>query len=146
MSKLSFVVPVFHNAETLAALHERFCALSAKITDAEFEFVFVDDGSGDNSGDVLRGLAAKDNRVRVISLSRNFGSNAAILAGLTYCTGNAAAVISADLQDPPELIADLYAKWKEGNQVVMAARRDRQDPPLAKRSPTPRTASSAGSS
>jgi len=92
------------------------------------EFVFVDDGSGDSSMDVLRDLAQRDSRVKVIALSRNFGSNAAILAGLTYCHGDCAVVLSADLQDPPELIPEMVAEWRKGYQVVLAARRRRNDP------------------
>ncbi len=90
--------------------------------------MFVDDGSGDNSFNVLMGVAQDDPRVRVVKLSRNFGSNPAILAGLTYARGDCAVVITADLQDPPELIPQLVDVWREGNQVVLGARRGRSDP------------------
>ena len=128
MALISVVVPVYYNAESLPLLMERLASVAAAIPEDEFEFVFVDDGSGDDSFNVLQHLAKEDTRVRVIRLSRNFGSNAAILAGLTYARGDGVVVISADLQDPPELIPQLVAPWREGNQVVLAARRKRSDP------------------
>jgi len=128
MSLVSVVVPVFYNAETLPALYARLCAVAGGLPGTGLELVFVDDGSGDGSLDVLQDLAARDDRVRVLALSRNFGSNAAVLAGLTVARGDCAVVISADLQDPPELIGDLVAAWREGVEVVLAARRTRQDP------------------
>ncbi len=132
MAFISVVVPVYYNAESLSLLTERLASVTASLTEDDFEFVFVDDGSGDNSFEILQRLAQSDPRIRVVKLSRNFGSNAAILAGLTYAHGDAAVVISADLQDPPELIPQLVASWKQGNQVVLAARRSRQDPIVAK--------------
>ncbi len=127
MSLISVVVPVFHNAESLPELKDRLAA-AAETAQGEFEFVFVNDGSGDDSLVVLEGLANRDDRVKVISLSRNFGSNAAMLAGLTYARGECAVIISADLQDPPELIPKMVSLWREGKEVVLAARRGRDDP------------------
>jgi dolichol-phosphate mannosyltransferase len=132
MALVSVVVPVYYNAESLPLLVERFSSVAAANLADDFEFVFVDDGSGDDSFLVLQHLAEKDTRIRVISLSRNFGSNIAILAGLTYAKGNCAVVISADLQDPPELIPQLITLWRAGNQVVLAARRTREDPPVSR--------------
>lgn len=128
MGLISVVVPVYHNAESLPSLMHRLASMAQTVPDDTFEFVFVDDGSGDHSFQVLQSLAQQDSRVRVIRLSRNFGSNAAILAGLTYAVGICTTVIAADLQDPPELIPQLIAIWKEGNDVVLAARRTRNDP------------------
>jgi polyisoprenyl-phosphate glycosyltransferase len=138
MSRLSIVVPVYFNAESLVPLLDRMRALVFPDGDAapELEWVFVDDGSGDESFEVLQRLCLKDNRVKVLRLSRNFGSNQAILAGLTYATGDAAIVISADLQDPPEVITELFAGWQAGAQVVVAARRKRSDPLGARLSST----------
>jgi dolichol-phosphate mannosyltransferase len=127
---ISIVVPVFHNASSLPDLLAAFQNLAAKNPANEFEFVFVDDGSGDDSYAVLSQLAGQDARVRVIKLSRNFGSNAALLAGLGHARGDAVACIAADLQDPPELIHDMLALWRQGRKVVLAAREGRDDSPL----------------
>jgi dolichol-phosphate mannosyltransferase len=128
MSLISIVVPVYWNAATLRDLKQALENVAAQLPGDTFEFVFTDDGSGDHSFAVLTGLAEQDSRVKVIKLSRNFGSNPAILAGLTHCSGDCAVVISADLQDPPELIPEMIAHWKNGQEVVLAARRTRDDP------------------
>lgn len=125
---LSVVVPVYGNAAELRALHARLSAASGSVASLESEYVFVDDGSRDDSFEVLTALAAQDVRVRVLALSRNFGSNAAILAGLAQARGDAAMTLAADLQDPPELIPQLVAAWRGGAEVVLAARRKRDDP------------------
>lgn len=133
MNRLSILVPVYFNEGTLEALYEKFLdtekALEGK---AELEFVFVDDGSLDGSREILRGLAASDGRVRLIFLSRNFGSFNAILAGLGHVTGDCTAIISADLQDPPEMIPGMFEKWESGVQTVMAVREKRKDPILSR--------------
>jgi dolichol-phosphate mannosyltransferase len=125
---LSVVVPVYGNAGDLPALHGRLNATAATMLPIECEFVFVDDGSRDASYQVLAGLAAGDRRVRVLGLSRNFGSNAAIMAGLGQTRGDAAVTLAADLQDPPEILPELVKAWHAGAQVVLAARRKREDP------------------
>ncbi len=132
MKTISIVVPVYFNAETLPDLLRRFQAVAEGLSHYAWEVVFVDDGSGDDSFGVLKKLVAGEPRIRALRLSRNFGSNAAILAGLNCAKGDAVVVISADLQDPPEAIPALVAKWEEGNQVVMAARQSRQDPFLTR--------------
>ena len=126
--KISIVVPVYFNAASLRLLQQRLAAVAAQMPPSEFEFIFVDDGSGDDSFGVLQDLAARDARVKVLRLVRNFGSNAAILAGLAHAHGDGTVVLSADLQDPPELIPEMIAKWQAGSQVVLAARAARQDP------------------
>jgi dolichol-phosphate mannosyltransferase len=125
---VSVVVPVYFNAATLPELVARLEAVAERLQPTEVELVFVDDGSGDESYAILQELGAQDPRVRALRLSRNFGSNAAILAGLAHARGDAVVVLAADLQDPPELIPDLVAAWEEGNEVVLAARRSRDDP------------------
>ncbi len=130
--KVSVVVPVYHNASSLVPLCGRLDSVATAVRQAKFEFLFIDDGSSDNSFCVLQELAAKDPRVKVLRLVRNFGSNAAILAGLTYASGDCVAVISADLQDPPELIPEMILKWCEGNPVVLAARNGRREPFLTR--------------
>src|ERR1039457_6793589 len=117
MSLISIVVPVYHNASSLPDLLNKFQQLATNNNTDVFEFLFVDDGSQDDSFEVLRQLASQDNRVRVAKLSRNFGSNAAMIAGLSQAKGHAIAAISADLQDPPELIHDMIGLWRQGNKV-----------------------------
>jgi polyisoprenyl-phosphate glycosyltransferase len=130
MSPLSIVVPVYHNAPSLPDLLARFCDLAAQNPADTFEFVFVDDGSKDDSFAVLQRLAQTEPRMRIVKLSRNFGSNAALLAGLNEAKGEAVAAIAADLQDPPELIHEMLEHWRGGSKVVLAAREDREDDSL----------------
>ncbi len=127
MSLISIVVPVFNNAASLPDLLARFQALAANNAADQFEFIFVDDGSVDNSFSVLESLLQKDARIQVVKLSRNFGSNAALLAGLGHTHGDAVAAIAADLQDPPELIHDMLLDWRQGHKVILAARQSRDD-------------------
>ena len=101
MSLVSVVVPVYHNARSLPELTERLGALADRNPEDSFEFVFVDDGSRDDSFEVLQSLLAEDQRVRIVKLSRNFGSTPAIIAGLNAASGDAVAAIAADLQDSP---------------------------------------------
>ncbi len=133
MALISIVIPVYYNAESLPALADRLAALAASQPEHRFEFIYVDDGSGDNSYEVLRGLAGQDERVRVVKLARNFGSNTAILAGMTYAQGDCVAFIAADLQDPPETLVEMIDLWESGTKVVLAARRDRRGDPWATR-------------
>ena len=130
--KVSIVVPVYYNGPSLPLLHQRFAEIAACLSDLDFEFIFVDDDSGDDSFGVLEEIAGLDQRVKIIKLVRNFGSNLAILAGFTYSTGDCAVVITADLQDPPELIPDLIARWRAGWDVVLAVRAKRHDPLIAR--------------
>ena len=128
MSSFSIVVPVFHNARSLPDLLAEFQAVAARNPDDDFEFIFVDDGSRDDSFDVLKKLAAGEPRMKVAKLSRNFGSNPAVMAGLSLATGDAVGALAADLQDPPALLHDMISRWREGHKVVIAARRGRGDP------------------
>jgi len=128
MSLFSIVVPVYHNATSLPDLLVEIQKVADKNPSDEFEFIFVDDGSGDNSFEVLTTLGESEPRMRVVKLSRNFGSNPAIMAGLSQAKGDAVAAIAADLQDPPELIHEMIDLWRDDNKVVIAARRDREDP------------------
>jgi glycosyltransferase involved in cell wall biosynthesis len=123
---VSVVVPVFNEVESLPAFHRRATAALQGCADS-FEIIFVDDGSNDGSLDELRRLVSRDDHVRVVSFSRNFGHQTAVTAGMNYSNGAAVVVIDSDLQDPPELIADLLARWREGYQVVYAVRRNRKE-------------------
>jgi len=130
MSLVSIIVPVYGNALSLPDLLAHFQELAGRNAQDRFEFVFVDDASPDHSFAVLQQLAETEARIRIIKLSRNFGSNAALLAGLDQARGDVVVAIAADLQDPPELIDDMLAHWRQGRKVVLAARHSREDPGL----------------
>ncbi len=127
MVKLSIIIPVYYNEQNIPFLFDKLSEEILLNQNYEHELIFVDDGSGDNSYEELVKLRNKHSRVKIIKLSRNFGSHTAILAGLTYASGDCATVISADLQDPPEIINRMFDKWKEGNKVVLAVREDREE-------------------
>ena len=122
---VSIVVPVYNEAENIVAFHQKICEVMAK-TPYSFELLFVDDGSKDASVVLLDQICRQDERVRMLVLSRNFGHQIAVTAGLDYARGDAVVVIDADLQDPPEVILDLVAKWREGYEVVYAVRAERK--------------------
>ncbi len=128
MSLFSIVVPVYHNASSLPDLLRELKAVADKNPEDDFEFIFVDDGSADDSFSVLLALASAEPRMQVVKLSRNFGSNPAIMAGMSRASGDAVAAIAADLQDPPALLHDMIALWRGDHKVVIAARRGREDP------------------
>jgi glycosyltransferase involved in cell wall biosynthesis len=127
VSLVSIVIPIYNNATSLADLLAKFQVLAALNEKDQFEYVFVDDGSFDNSFTTLLGLAHQEPHIRIVKLSRNFGSNAALLSGLSQAKGDVIAAIAADLQDPPELIHDMLGYWREGRKVVLAAREGRDD-------------------
>ncbi len=129
MSKISIVVPVYWNSDTLMLLYED---MKAKILDklGDYELVFVDDGSGDNSWKIMNQIRDMDSHVQCVKLSRNFGEHAALLAGLSVCTGDCAVTKQADLQEDSEIILEMYESWKRGNKVVLAVRKDRDENPV----------------
>ncbi len=131
MALISVIIPVFCNAPSLPKLALRLEKLAENLPSHDFEFLYVDDGSTDTSFPTLVRLAERDKRVRIIRLTRNFGSNAAILAGMHYAAGDCVGFIAADLQDPPETLAEMVGKWEEGAKVVLAVRRDRSGDPWA---------------
>src|ERR1700746_1031597 len=120
---LSIVAPVYNEQELVQEFVARACAAAA---DYEFELVLVNDGSSDRTPELLDRIAATDRRVRVIHLSRNFGHQAALTAGLEHARGGCGAMIDADLQDPPELIPEMIAQWSQGADVVYAVRKRRE--------------------
>lgn len=126
MSKISIVVPVYYNSDTLELLYED---MKAKILDklGPYEIVFVDDGSGDNSWEIMNSLREKDDNIRCVKLSRNYGEHAALLAGLSACTGDCAVTKQADLQEDSSIILEMYESWKRGNKVVLAVRKERKE-------------------
>ncbi len=123
---LSVILPVCNEEENIPILYTRLHSVLEE-TGLDFEIAFVDDGSGDKSLELLHGLAARDHRVTVVELARNFGHQVAITAGLDHARGNAVIVMDADLQDPPEMLPPLIAKWKEGHDVVYAIREQRKE-------------------
>lgn len=126
MSKISIVVPVYYNEDTLMDLYRD---MQEKIMDklGDYELVFVDDGSGDRSWEIMNEIRDMDENVRLVKLSRNFGEHAALLAGLSVCTGDCAVTKQADLQEDSGLILEMYESWKQGNKVVLAVRRSRDE-------------------
>ena len=126
---LSVVTPIFNERENLPELARRLSAAAGAVGAAVggWEVVFVDDGSSDGSGAMLADLAAADDRLKVVTLSRNFGHQPAITAGLAHAAGEAIVLIDGDLQDPPELIGELVEAWRGGAQVVLAERTGRDD-------------------
>jgi polyisoprenyl-phosphate glycosyltransferase len=123
---LSVVIPVYNEEDNIPILYSRLGTILEKTT-LEYEIIFVDDGSRDKSLELLQSLAAKDHHVIVVELTRNFGHQVAISAGLDYARGNGAIVMDADLQDPPEVLPQFIAKWREGYDVVYAVREQRKE-------------------
>ena len=121
---LSVVVPVFNEEEVLPEFHRRLSAVLDGLGE-DVEIVYVNDGSQDRSTTLLAGLHASDPRVVVVDLSRNFGKEAAMSAGLDHADGDAVIVIDADLQDPPELVPEMLREWRAGYDVVLMRRRSR---------------------
>jgi dolichol-phosphate mannosyltransferase len=133
MSLVSIIIPVYYNAASLPALAARLAEMAAAHPHHDFEFIYVDDGSGDDSFAILERLAHTDPHIRVVKLTRNFGSNTAILAGLTYARGDCVGFIAADLQDPPETMSEMIGRWENGCKAVLAVRHDRLGDPLSTR-------------
>jgi dolichol-phosphate mannosyltransferase len=122
--EISLVIPIYNEEEVLPKLGERLTELTAQL-DATWEVVFVDDGSSDKSLELLRTAAGNEVRYRVLAFSRNFGHQRAITAGVDAARGNAVVVMDADLQDPPEVVLEMIARWRDGFDVVYGRRRSR---------------------
>lgn len=122
----SIVAPVFNEVDNLRRLHERVTGVMQQ-TGEPWELVLVDDGSTDGSGELMQALYEQDpEHIRAVRFARNFGHGIAVTAGMDYAQGQAVILIDADLQDPPEVILDLIAKWREGYEVVYAVRAERE--------------------
>lgn len=130
---ISIVVPVYNEQDNVAVLYGRLLSVLENLAD-DVEIIFVDDGSKDDSLPLISSLAQADPRVRFISFSRNFGHEAASTAGLRCASGEVTVLIDADLQDPPELIPELLAQWRQGFDVVYAVRKHRENESWVKRS------------
>jgi glycosyltransferase involved in cell wall biosynthesis len=123
---ISILIPAYNEAEVLRHLYERLNKLAGETPNYNFEFLFVNDGSRDQTLEIVKRFAAKDSRIAYVNLSRNFGKETAMIAGLDHVTGDATVIIDADLQDPPELIPEMIKYWEEGYDDVYARRSSRQ--------------------
>jgi glycosyltransferase involved in cell wall biosynthesis len=132
MPELSIIIPLLNEDKNLMLLYERLNEVLSKIQ-FTCEIIFVNDGSCDNTQVLLEELAKKSNDVKIISLTRNFGHQAALMAGLDGAKGDAVITLDGDLQDPPELIPELISKWKEGHPVVYARRENYRNDNFLKR-------------
>ena len=126
MKKISIIVPTYNEEEALPYLYERLNKLMNSMQNYEFEILFVNDGSKDNTLELIKQYRQKDSRYCYVDFSRNFGKEVAMLAGLDYATGDCVIFIDADLQDPPELIPELVKYWEEGYDDVYARRKTRE--------------------
>jgi polyisoprenyl-phosphate glycosyltransferase len=129
----TFVIPVFNEEESLRELHTRLRTVITQL-DGDAEVLLVDDGSTDASFEIMRELHEADPRFRVLRLSRNFGHQIALTAGLDHAQGNAVVIMDADLQDPPEVVLEMAKQWRAGYQVVYGVRDERAGEGLLKRS------------
>lgn len=135
-AELTLLVPVMNEEEAIPAFLERVVPLLEKMDDpasGSFEILFIDDGSRDETLSLIRAASATDPRIGAISLSRNFGKEAALTAGLDHAQGKAVIPFDVDMQDPPEAIAEMLRKWREGNDIVYGVRTNRSSDSLPKR-------------
>ena len=126
MKKITIIIPAYNEEESLPHLYERLEKLMTSMEHYEFEILFVNDGSKDNTINLIKEYREKDNRICYVDFSRNFGKEIAMIAGLDYATGDCVIFMDADLQDPPELIPELVKYWEEGYDDVYAKRNSRK--------------------
>ncbi len=126
MKKVSIIIPAYNEEETLPLLYERLKKLMDSIDNYEFEILFINDGSKDKTLEIIKMLRAQDKRINYVNLSRNFGKEIAMIAGLDYAIGDCVVFMDADLQDPPELISEFLKYWEQGYDDVYARRKSRK--------------------
>lgn len=126
MKKITILIPAYNEQDVLGHLYTRLNKLAETSADYQFEFLFVNDGSRDNTLEIIKSYALKDHRVSFVNLSRNFGKETAMLAGFDHASGDATVIIDADLQDPPELIPKMISFWEQGYDDVYARRSSRE--------------------
>lgn len=125
MKKITILVPAYNEEESLNALYERISKIMNEMSNYEFELLFVNDGSRDNTLKIIKELRQKDERICYVDFSRNFGKEIAMIAGLDYATGDCVIIMDADLQDPPELVPKMVELWEQGYDDVYAKRKSR---------------------
>ena len=125
MKKVSILIPAYNEEEVLYTLYDRLENVINKLNNYEFEVLLINDGSKDNTLNILRELRKRDKRMCYINLSRNYGKETAMIAGLDYVTGDCCIILDADLQDPPELIEEMLKYWEQGYDDVYAKRKSR---------------------
>ena len=123
---ISLIFPTFNEQDNLPSLYMRLRNVSASMQEYDFEFIFVDDCSADETPNILDNLRKSDDRVKIIRFSRNCGSHAAVAAGLHFCKGDVAIMLAADIQDPPEIIPTLVEQWEKGYKTVWGVRKKRE--------------------
>lgn len=126
MKKISIIIPAYNEEESLPYLYERLTKLIDQIKNYEFEILFINDGSKDKTLEMIKEYRKQDTRFSYVNLSRNFGKEVAMIAGLDYAVGDAVVFMDADLQDPPELLPELIKYWEEGYDDVYAKRKTRE--------------------
>lgn len=126
MKKISIVIPMYFEEEVAQECYNRTLNVMKKIKKYDYEIIFVNDGSKDKTMEILENISDKNKKVKVISLSKNFGHQAAVTAGLKYTTGDAVVIMDADMQDPPEIIENMIKLWEDGNEVIYAKRKTRK--------------------
>ncbi|MEG0282997.1 MAG: glycosyltransferase family 2 protein [Clostridia bacterium] len=130
--KISLVVPMYFEEEVANECYKRLIKVLTDIKNYTYEIIFINDGSKDKTLSILEKIASKNDKVKVLSFSRNFGHQCAVTAGLKYVTGDVVCIIDADMQDPPELIVDMLKLWEDGNEVIYAKRKKREGESLFK--------------
>ncbi len=125
--KVSIVIPVFNEEKNIQLIYDKIVSLPCFKEIDSFEIIYVNDGSTDNSNIVLRALAKNDNKVKIISFSKNFGHQAALTAGIEFSSGKAVITMDCDLQDPPDVITEMIDKWEKGAEIVYMRRNTRKD-------------------
>ena len=126
MKKISVIVPMYYEEKVAEECYNRLTNVLKNIKDYEYEIIVINDGSKDKTLEILEKLAQNDEKLKVISFTRNFGHQAAVTAGLKYVTGDAIVIIDADMQDPPELIPEMLKLWEDGNEIIYGKRKTRE--------------------
>lgn len=125
MKKISVVVPMYNEEEVASECYKKIKDVIYCMSDYDYEFIFVNDGSSDNTLNIIKSIASNDKKVKVISFSRNFGHQNAVSAGLREVSGDVILIIDADLQDPPDIIPDMVKLWEAGNDIIYGKRKSR---------------------
>ena len=126
MKKISIIVPMYYEEKVVKECYKRLSEILQKLVKYDYEIIFVNDGSKDRTLELLEEIAELDQKIKIISFTRNFGHQCAVTAGLKHVSGDAIVIIDADLQDPPELIPDMILLWEEGNKIVYGKRKSRE--------------------